>query len=308
MADILINGTLAPNGTAFPIARATQIAGGRREVADLTARDAIPASVRTIGAEAYTVADGKVWRLVGGILNANWVDVTADAVTFASVAAALAAADAPIDFNAQTLDNVGGINFNTPITFSSASTSGFGFAFTAPLLPGPYDAIARFLIPATNVWAIQIDTTLGTGYTGILYLGGAGSWGLYRPSLDNYRIDVTNASLHNYIDANLSSFPYSYLFETQGSVLTPTQDAFRWLIERTRVGKLWSMLDTTAAELWSIANDGTFYLAGKLQWDVANVQTTIGAAGAAAVLPLTPEEYVLIETPGGTRAVPAYLP
>lgn len=49
-------------------------------------------------------------------------------------------------------------------------------------------------------------------------------------------------------------------------------------------------------------------LAGQPKWiAAANVSATVGAAGAAAAPPANPQEYVLIETPGGVRKVPAYL-
>lgn len=46
----------------------------RLVVADLTARDAILAGRRYEGLETYVESEGKSYRLIGGILNANWVE------------------------------------------------------------------------------------------------------------------------------------------------------------------------------------------------------------------------------------------
>lgn len=43
-------------------------------VADLTARDAIPAGVRYEGMPVFVISEGANYQLVGGILNANWED------------------------------------------------------------------------------------------------------------------------------------------------------------------------------------------------------------------------------------------
>ena len=51
--------------------------GGHRECADTTARDAIPAARRVEGMTAWCVSPGKAYRLVGGIANGNWTEVTA---------------------------------------------------------------------------------------------------------------------------------------------------------------------------------------------------------------------------------------
>jgi len=50
--------------------------GGHRECADTTARDAIPAARRTEGMTVWCVDPGVTYRLVGGIENTDWVEVT----------------------------------------------------------------------------------------------------------------------------------------------------------------------------------------------------------------------------------------
>lgn len=78
--------------------------GGLMSVADVFARNAIPAAQRKAGMVAYTQADDLLWQLSGGILDANWVKVTDDSrihggmrvidwttPTYADVGAALSA-------------------------------------------------------------------------------------------------------------------------------------------------------------------------------------------------------------------------
>lgn len=45
----------------------------RNQVADIAARDAIPAGERYEGLSTYCIADQTVYRLIGGITNAEWV-------------------------------------------------------------------------------------------------------------------------------------------------------------------------------------------------------------------------------------------
>lgn len=61
-------GTITPYPTQDPNLEL----GGKREVADTTARDAIPANFRTIGMLVTVQNTGATYQLVGGITNANW--------------------------------------------------------------------------------------------------------------------------------------------------------------------------------------------------------------------------------------------
>jgi hypothetical protein len=63
------------NAQPFPIVEDAEFLGGFRTVADHTERDAIPSERRKLGMWVYTRSDGKVWTLVGGLLNANWTEV-----------------------------------------------------------------------------------------------------------------------------------------------------------------------------------------------------------------------------------------
>jgi len=49
-----------------------------QNVADITERDAIPSNVRYLGMEVYVVADDTKYKLVGGLLNTNWVESIPD--------------------------------------------------------------------------------------------------------------------------------------------------------------------------------------------------------------------------------------
>lgn len=46
----------------------------REQVADLTARDAIPSGVRWEGMSVYVISEAKEYKLVGGLLDANWIE------------------------------------------------------------------------------------------------------------------------------------------------------------------------------------------------------------------------------------------
>ena len=58
---------------------------GRTVVADTTARDAIPVIERYDGLIVYTTTGSKNYQLRGGVLNANWVDITSGAVVPAAL-------------------------------------------------------------------------------------------------------------------------------------------------------------------------------------------------------------------------------
>lgn len=66
---------IAPLGS-FPICSAQDLLGGFREVADNTARDAIPAADRTEGMWVWNVATTTLYRLGAGLTNADWVVIT----------------------------------------------------------------------------------------------------------------------------------------------------------------------------------------------------------------------------------------
>lgn len=64
----------------FAVAYAEEVAGASFAVADLTARNAIPAPRRRVGQTVFCNADGKTYRLVGGITNGNWAEVVTSGV------------------------------------------------------------------------------------------------------------------------------------------------------------------------------------------------------------------------------------
>ena len=76
--SVRVGGFIAPSLTSDPYATHDDHygLGGYRPVADITARDAITAERRKEGMWVKVLADGKVYTLSGGILNANWVEQT----------------------------------------------------------------------------------------------------------------------------------------------------------------------------------------------------------------------------------------
>jgi hypothetical protein len=99
MAVTIIDTLRAKNAGTFPLVEDVDQLGGWRVVADLTARDAIPSSKRKVGMWVAVISDGKVYELVGGIGNPNWVEKTfggggGGVTTYATEAALLSAAPA----------------------------------------------------------------------------------------------------------------------------------------------------------------------------------------------------------------------
>jgi len=71
--DVGVPATVSTFGTTFPSTRGSDILGTAKNVNDLTARDAIAANKRDEGMTAWVISTGELYRLVGGILNANWI-------------------------------------------------------------------------------------------------------------------------------------------------------------------------------------------------------------------------------------------
>lgn len=65
---------------------------------------------------------------------------------------------------------------------------------------------------------------------------------------------------------------------------------------------------TTWKALWvNTLSNAAFILVDRLKWKAANEQATVGAAGGASVLPITPTKYFKItDSTGATLVVPAY--
>ncbi len=75
VTSVNVAGALTVAGTATaPIV--TTVGGLRTGLLDNAARDGIPLAQRDVGTTAYVVGTDKLWRLIGGTANANWVDVT----------------------------------------------------------------------------------------------------------------------------------------------------------------------------------------------------------------------------------------
>lgn len=94
-------------------------------VADVTARDAIPSSVRGDGFNTYTIATQENWQLQGGITNGDWVLVgTGTPLTLSPSLVPYGAADTSVatnvnfsrDLTTQILNNEQGIDLGTNTT------------------------------------------------------------------------------------------------------------------------------------------------------------------------------------------------
>lgn len=74
---VTVSGYIAPSDTldTYATHKAQFGHGGYRSVADITARDAITDIRREIGMVVYVISEDKEYRLVGGILNTNWVEI-----------------------------------------------------------------------------------------------------------------------------------------------------------------------------------------------------------------------------------------
>ena len=72
--DVGVPATLSIiNDAPGPIIRSAGALGTHKSVADVTARNAIPSYVREEGMTAWVVSTSELYRLVGGILDTNWI-------------------------------------------------------------------------------------------------------------------------------------------------------------------------------------------------------------------------------------------
>ena len=65
-----------PLASSFDVNAAIPL-DSRQQKADITARNAIPSTSRWMGMTVYVLADGKTYQLKGGLLDANWTDISA---------------------------------------------------------------------------------------------------------------------------------------------------------------------------------------------------------------------------------------
>ena len=68
--------TTGHTDNTFPIGDANEILGGHHAVATVTARNSISALRRVDGMTCWVVDQQKLYRLVGGVDNSNWVDAS----------------------------------------------------------------------------------------------------------------------------------------------------------------------------------------------------------------------------------------
>lgn len=89
LGDVAVPAAVAPLGTppngSFPSMRTSCIIGSPKLLSDVTSRDNIPAGLRAEGMIAFVQSTGLTYQLQGGILNANWVQLSLTASTLAQV-------------------------------------------------------------------------------------------------------------------------------------------------------------------------------------------------------------------------------
>lgn len=75
-----LSGPIAPSSTTdtYPVTDPQYGLGGARTVADLTARNDIPAQRRQQGMLVYVISESKYYYLAGGTGNQDWVPLNAD--------------------------------------------------------------------------------------------------------------------------------------------------------------------------------------------------------------------------------------
>jgi hypothetical protein len=78
LSGTIVISSVVPTNSAdtYPTHDSQYGKGGAMEAANTTARDAIPAARRTEGMRCWCVDPGKEYRLVGGIANGNWAEVS----------------------------------------------------------------------------------------------------------------------------------------------------------------------------------------------------------------------------------------
>ena len=75
---VRIGGFVSPSDSldTYPTHKSEYGFGGHREVIDLTSRDAITNDRRSEGMTVWVISENKEYRLIGGIANSNWQEVT----------------------------------------------------------------------------------------------------------------------------------------------------------------------------------------------------------------------------------------
>lgn len=160
----------AAGNHVFELAEDTDIVGGlRANVADTTARDAIPADVRKVGMLVYVVNENAYYTLRGGILDGNWQIIDDDIFKGGF---RVVADDAARDLIPQSKQEVGMVVYvaATGLFWKLSAIAGPPGTFVAWLsdadLTGGFrvvaDQAARFAIPLSkqsqDMLVLQADT------------------------------------------------------------------------------------------------------------------------------------------------------
>jgi hypothetical protein len=76
--------TVGSSANTFPSAYEDEICGGAKVATNEAERDAITSARRVAGMTCYVIGDLKTYRLIGGIANGNWVEVTGESTAGAT--------------------------------------------------------------------------------------------------------------------------------------------------------------------------------------------------------------------------------
>lgn len=379
---VAVAGALAISGTTVQTVRT--VGGFLSGISDLTVRDAIPANQRNEGTTTYVVDTGRMYRLEGGIANANWVDVTVELVSNAAaglvpqVGAAnqvLQSTGTAAQWNAAlslgaTPGSTGQVNLTAGLSIVSKRVVGGGDLTVYSSTSNTND-VQRFGDTTNSTTVIQSGSSGGAGIqlapggnqamsiaplfvafvtaTELQFSAqGANSQPPIIHSLSTSTVQGSDQTLRAQGSTHAASS--GGIVRIQGGVpgtgsrlrgaalqlnVDDTIANMQNLVEATevvagrRVLALCRTADVTATELPANSGDLVIYLGnaataptaapasglvyfasgGNPGWFTPNAtKTTIGAAGPASVLPLTPTEYMPIVFNGNQRAIPLYTP
>lgn len=215
----IVAGPMTTGDTAntFATALTFEIQGSDKQEADIAARDAISADRRTEGMTCYVIGETNLYRLVGGIANANWM-------LWAS------ATNNPMSGNFLTNHDSRAITFDSTLTVSNQMTVNGTFQLLTPSVitpnallgtDGGQDAVSYQVGPglilsggvveldATNLAAVYVTNLYVTNlyssnaYFTNLYAGNTFTTNLYATNLYSSNVFVTNLYAGDTFTTNL---------------------------------------------------------------------------------------------------------
>lgn len=351
--------------------------GGYVPVLDLTARDGILNSVRQVGTTAYVAANDHLYRLIGGIANTNWVDVTIGLVSqsAAGIAPAFPAGNTVLQsdgttpgFNASlrlgttpavagtirlsaessiafravgsaqdihvfrtsndtnntiilgdsgigaavSIQSGNAINLNiagtSVLTFDSASLFVIGLQMFFSNVANATIANANVAGTGATDMILRAAGTTGPGFSGgtaRVQSGHGGSGGDLNGGVAlELNIDDTAAHMQSMVEARHVAVGRRATGLNLAAPLTTT-------LLPANSGDLVTLIGNAATNPTAAPTGGftLFSKAGNPGIYTPNAnKTTIGATGAAAVLPVAPVAYLPINWNGADLAIPLYNP